>query len=79
MPGPAPTAMTDGVPPRTTRPGRARAARRHLAARRSTAAIAAPKTISTNTVRTRIRRLQAVLGAPARDQVVPRARTLGVL
>jgi DNA-binding CsgD family transcriptional regulator len=52
---------------------------RHLAAGHSTAAIAAAMSISTNTVRTRIHRLQNMLGAPARDQVVPRARALGVL
>ena len=79
MPGPAPTAVTDGVPEGMSLTGRDLEALAHLAAGRSTAGIATAMSISTNTVRTRIRRLQAVLGAPARDQVVPRARTLGVL
>ena len=79
MPGPAPTAMSDGAPQRMSLTGRDLEALGHLAAGRSTAGIARAMSISTNTVRTRIRRLQAVLGAPARDQVVPRARTLGVL
>jgi DNA-binding CsgD family transcriptional regulator len=52
---------------------------RHLAAGRSTAAIAAAMSVSTNTVRTRIHRVQDKLGAVARDQVVSRARTLGLL
>jgi len=50
-----------------------------LAAGRSTAAMAEAMSVSTNTVRTRIHRLQNMLGAPTRDQVVPRARTLGLL
>ena len=50
----------------------------HLAAGRSTAAIAAVMSISTNTVRTRIHRLQNRLGAPVRAQLVPRARSLGL-
>ena len=79
MLGPPPTAVTDGAPQRMPLTGRDLEALRHLAAGRSTAGIATAMSISTNTVRTRIRRLQAVLGAPARDQVVPRARTLGVL
>ena len=79
MPRPLRTAMTDGVPPRMSLTGRDLEALRHLAAGRSTAGIAAAMSISTNTVRTRIRRLQTVLGAPARDQVVARARTLGLL
>jgi len=78
MVGP-PATTTDGVTPRAPLTGRDLEALRHLAAGRSTAGIAAAMSISTNTVRTRIRRLQTVLGAPARDQVVPRARTLGVL
>ncbi|WP_206340297.1 response regulator transcription factor [Blastococcus litoris] len=52
---------------------------RHLAEGRSTAGIAAAMSISTNTVRTRIRRLQDLLGAPARDQVVARARARGLV
>ncbi|MGY1794019.1 response regulator transcription factor [Geodermatophilus sp. SYSU D00525] len=51
----------------------------HLASGRSTATIAAAMSISTNTVRTRIHRLQNMLGAPARADVVPRARSLGLL
>ena len=79
MPRPPPTAMTDGVPSRVSLTERDLEALRHLAAGRSTAGIAAAMSISTNTVRTRIHRLQNLLGASARDQVVPRARTLGVL
>jgi DNA-binding CsgD family transcriptional regulator len=52
---------------------------RHLAAGRSTAQIAVAMSISTNTVRTRIRRVQDKLAAPDRDQVVDAARILGVL
>jgi len=76
---PAPVPSADGVHPRVPLTSRDLEALRHLAAGRSTAGIAAAMSISTNTVRTRIRRLQDVLGAPVRDQVVPRARTLGVL
>ena len=78
MVGP-PVTTTDGVTPRAPLTGRDLEALHHLAAGRSTAGIAAAMSISTNTVRTRIRRLQTVLGAPARDQVVARARILGLL
>jgi DNA-binding CsgD family transcriptional regulator len=81
MPGPPPppTAGTAVVHPRASLTGRDLEALHHLAAGRSTAAIAASMSVSTNTVRTRVHRLQNKLGAPTRDQVVPRARTLGVL
>ena len=79
MPGPPPSAMTDGVPLRMSLTGRDLEALRHLAAGRSTAGIATAMSISTNTVRTRIHRLQNMLGAPARDQVVAQARALGLL
>ena len=79
MARPPPTVMRDGVDPRVSLTGRDLEELRYLAAGRSTAGIAAAMSISTNTVRTRIRRLRNVLGAPARDQVVSRARTLGVL
>jgi DNA-binding CsgD family transcriptional regulator len=75
----APPARTDGVHQRRALTGRDLEALHHLAAGRSTAGIAAAMAISTNTVRTRIHRLQDMLGAHARDQVVPQARTLGVL
>ena len=52
---------------------------RLLGAGRSTAQIAAAMSISTNTARTRIRHLQAKLGVTNRQQVVPRARDLGLL
>jgi DNA-binding CsgD family transcriptional regulator len=65
--------------PRASLTGRDLEALRHLAAGRSTGAIAAAMSVSSNTVRTRIHRLQDKLGAPTRDQVVPRARTLGIL
>ncbi|MBB3085408.1 response regulator transcription factor [Geodermatophilus sabuli] len=79
MPSPPSTTPTAGVRPRSSLTGRDLEALRHLAAGRSTAAIAAAMSVSTNTVRTRIHRLQSKLDAPARDQVVPRARALGVL
>ena len=72
-------AITDGVDQEGTLTGRDLEVLRHLAAGRSTAGIAAAMSISSNTVRTRIRRLANKLGAPARDQVVSRARILGVL
>ena len=79
MPRPPPTAVRGDAQPRASLTGRDLEALHHLAAGRSTKAIAAAMSVSTNTVRTRIHRLQNMLGAPARDQVVPRARTLGVL
>ena len=79
MRSPQPTTTTAGVRPLASLTGRDFEALRHLAAGRSTAAIAAAMSISTNTVRTRVRRLQNKLDAPARDQVVPRARVLGLL
>ena len=79
MPRPPPTAVRADAPSRASLTGRDLEALHHLAAGRSTAAIAAAMSISTNTVRTRIHRLQNMFGAPTRDQVVPRARTLGVL
>jgi DNA-binding CsgD family transcriptional regulator len=79
MSRPPPTAVADGVPQRLSLTGRDLEALRHLAAGRSTAGIAAAMSISTNTVRTRIHRLQNMLGAPARDQVVSHARALGLL
>ncbi|MGY1738184.1 response regulator transcription factor [Geodermatophilus sp. SYSU D00684] len=50
-----------------------------LAQGRSTAQIAAAMSISTNTARTRIHRLRAKLDVTDRQQVVPRARDLGLL
>jgi LuxR family transcriptional regulator, regulator of acetate metabolism len=73
------TPPVDSASVRMPLTGRDLEALRHLAAGRSTAGIAAEMSISTNTVRTRIRRLQTMLGAPARDQVLPRARMLGLL
>ena len=52
---------------------------RLLGAGRSTAQIAAAMSISTNTARTRIHRLRAKLDVTNRQQVVPRARDLGLL
>jgi DNA-binding CsgD family transcriptional regulator len=52
---------------------------RLLAEGRSTAQIAAAMSISSNTVRARIHHLRAKLDAPDRQQVVPRARDLGLL
>ncbi|MGY1634540.1 response regulator transcription factor [Geodermatophilus sp. SYSU D01186] len=52
---------------------------RLLAAGRSTAQIAVAMSISTNTVRARIHHLRAKLDVTNRQQVVPRARDLGLL
>jgi DNA-binding CsgD family transcriptional regulator len=52
---------------------------RQLAEGRSTAQIAAAMSISSNTVRARIRHLREKLDVSARQQVVPRARDLGLL
>ncbi|RFU19686.1 helix-turn-helix domain-containing protein [Geodermatophilus marinus] len=46
---------------------------------RSTAQIAASLSVSTNTARTRIRRVQAKLGVAGREAAVQAARDLGVL
>jgi DNA-binding NarL/FixJ family response regulator len=45
----------------------------------STSQIAAALSVSTNTVRTRIRRLQSKLGASTRGGLVPVAQELGLL
>lgn len=52
---------------------------RLLAEGRSTARIAATMSISPNTARARIHHLRAKLGGTDRQQVVPRARDLGLL
>ena len=52
---------------------------RQLSEGRSTAQLAAAMSISPNTVRARIHHLRAKLGVAARQQVVPRARDLGLL
>lgn len=52
---------------------------RHLAAGKSTAQLAAALAVTTNTVRTRLRRVQAKLAAPGRDQLVRRGREVGVI
>ncbi|MGY1780860.1 response regulator transcription factor [Geodermatophilus sp. SYSU D01036] len=52
---------------------------RLLAAGRSTAQIAAALSLSPNTVRARIHHLRAKLDVTDRQQVVPRARDLGLL
>ena len=79
MPRPPPTAVRADAPSRASLTGRDLEALHHLATGRSTTAIAAAMSVSTNTARTRIHRLQNMLGATSRDQIVPRARTLGVL
>ena len=50
----------------------------HLAARRSMSQIAAAMSVTTNTARTRIRRVERKLGAAGRDQAARRARDLGL-
>jgi DNA-binding CsgD family transcriptional regulator len=52
---------------------------RHLADGMSTGGIAAAMSVTTNTARTRIRRVQRKLAAPHREQVVAEAQHLGVL
>jgi DNA-binding CsgD family transcriptional regulator len=52
---------------------------RQLAAGRSTAQIAAAMDVSPNTVRARIHHLRAKLDVESRQQVVPRARELGLI
>jgi DNA-binding CsgD family transcriptional regulator len=76
--GPPSTAGTSAAATRVSLTARDLQTLRLLAAGRSTAAIAAAMSISSNTARTRIHRLQAKLGAPARDQVAPRAAALGL-
>jgi DNA-binding NarL/FixJ family response regulator len=80
MPTPSPSPTTTVIThPAASLSGRDLEALHLLAAGRSTAAIATAMSVSTNTVRTRIHRLQNKLGAPARAQLVARARTLGLL
>jgi DNA-binding CsgD family transcriptional regulator len=52
---------------------------RHLADGMSTGRIAAAMSVTTNTVRSRIRRVQRKVAAPGRGQVVARARQLRVI
>jgi DNA-binding NarL/FixJ family response regulator len=79
MPRPQPTAGRAGAGLSASLTGRDLEVLQHLDAGGSTAAIAAAMSISTNTVRTRIHRLQDRLGAPVRAEVAPRARSLGLL
>ena len=65
-----------GRPPLTDRD---RELLRHLAAGRSTGQIAAAMSISTNTARTRIRRVSAKLAVTQRREIVGAARGLGLL
>jgi DNA-binding CsgD family transcriptional regulator len=51
----------------------------HLAKGRSTAQIAAAMSVSSNTTRTRIRRVRAKLAVDARGEVVPVARARGAI
>jgi DNA-binding CsgD family transcriptional regulator len=51
----------------------------HLAEGRSTAQIAAAMSISRNTARSHVQRLRARLDVADRDQVVQRARRLGLV
>ena len=80
MPDPPSTepvrAGSDGAPTLSVRELQAL---RLLAEGRSTAQIAAAMSISTNTARARIHHLRAKLGAGDRQQLLPRARALGLL
>ena len=66
----------DGVPVLSDRD---RELLRHLAEGRSTSEIAAAMSVTSNTVRTRVRRVQGKLAVPARSRVVDVARDLGVV
>jgi DNA-binding CsgD family transcriptional regulator len=52
---------------------------RHLADGKSTPEIAAARSVTSNTARTRIRRIQRKLATPHRGQVVDAARQRGVI
>ena len=52
---------------------------RYMADGRSTSEIAAAMSVTSNTARTRIRRVQGKLAAPGRRQVVAAARERGVI
>ena len=52
---------------------------RHLAAGRSTAQIAAAMSVSSNTARTRIRRVSGKLSVAGRQEIVAAARVLGLV
>lgn len=52
---------------------------RHLASGKSTAQLASALAVTTNTVRTRLRRVQGKLDARGRDQLVRRGREIGVI
>jgi DNA-binding CsgD family transcriptional regulator len=51
----------------------------YMAEGRSTSQIAAAMSVTSNTARTRIRRVQGKLAVPARSQVVHTARELGII
>lgn len=73
----------DGRAPRPVRPSalnaRDRELLRHLADGWSTARIAAGMSVSTNTARTRIRRITAKLGVTGRRDLVATARARGAI
>jgi DNA-binding CsgD family transcriptional regulator len=52
---------------------------RHLADGKSTPQIAAAMSVTSNTARTRIRRVKRKLAIPQREQVVEAARALGAI
>ena len=66
----------DGVPTLTDRDVELL---RYMAEGRSTSQIAAAMSVTSNTARTRIRRVQGKLAAPGRGQVVAAARERGVI
>jgi DNA-binding CsgD family transcriptional regulator len=80
---PAPRlAAEDATPLGLDRPSlnaRDREVLRHLADGWSTPQIAAAMSITSNTARTRIRRVQRKLAAPEREQAVAEGRELGLL
>jgi DNA-binding NarL/FixJ family response regulator len=78
---PTPRPPADDEPDRVTSSlsERDRELLRYLAAGWSTGRIAAALSVTTNTARTRIRRLQRKLAAPERRLVVQSARELGLI
>jgi DNA-binding CsgD family transcriptional regulator len=81
-PRPIGAAAREGVAPRPT--GAALTDRdvellAHLAAGRSTAQVAAAMAITTNTVRTRVRRLEGRLAVTGRAEAVRAARAMGLV
>jgi DNA-binding CsgD family transcriptional regulator len=77
---PAPRTPEPGAPsPADRLTDRDRELVRHLADGRSTAQIAAAMSVSSNTARTRIRRVSGKLSVAGRHEIVAAARVLGLV